>query len=114
MPVSGPETQVILKDVTIYQDAGNPTILEVTNINWYHTGMNIIFILVEERAETIYVPVNRPFYACYAAGQCDHSLYGGFIEAEFDDTLNGSYDIEITVNFPEYNQTCRITKGVTN
>jgi hypothetical protein len=114
MPVSGPVTQVVVTGVTINQDAGNPTILTVNKLNWYHTGMGSTSVNVGQNSESVHVSTNLAFYACYPAGQCDHSYYGGYIEAEFDDVLDGEYSMEITVNFPEYGQTCRVTKGITN
>jgi hypothetical protein len=113
MPVSGPETQVVVTGVTVNQDSDNPTILTVNKLNWYHTGMGSTSVNVGKNSESVHVSTNLTFYACYPAGQCDHSYYGGFIEAEFDGTLDGGYSMEITVNFPEYGQTCRITKGIT-
>jgi hypothetical protein len=114
MPISGPVTQVVVTGVTINQDAGNPTILTVNKLNWYHTGMGSHSVNVGQRSESVYVSTNLTFYACYPAGQCDHSYYGGFIEAEFDAPLDGEYDMQITVNFPEYGQTCTVSRGVTN
>jgi hypothetical protein len=113
MPISGPETQVVLTGVTVNQDSGNPTILTVTKLNWYHPGMGSTSINVNQRAESVHVSTNLAFYACYAAGQCDHSLYGGIIEAEFDGALEGGYDIVVTVNFPEFGQTCTKSGGIT-
>jgi hypothetical protein len=114
MPVSGPVTQVVVTGVTVNQDSDNPTILTVNKLNWYHTGMGNTSVNVGQKSESVHVSTNLTFYACYPAGQCDHSYYGGFIEAEFDGTLDGGYSMEITVNFPEYGQTCRVTKGITN
>lgn len=113
MPTSGPATQVVITGVTINQDSGNPTILTVNKINWYHTGMGNNSVNVGQNAESVHVSTNLAFYACYPVGQCDHSYYGGFIEAEFDGTLDGGYSMEVTVSFPEYGKTCRVTKGVT-
>jgi hypothetical protein len=112
MPLSGPETQVFITEVAIIQNANNPTILTVNKINWYHTGMGSTSIHVGDNSSTVYVSTNLPFYACYAAGQCDHSLYGGFIEVEFDGNPDGEYDLEIMVNFPNLGQTCKVSKGV--
>jgi hypothetical protein len=110
MPLSGPETQVVLTGVTVNQDPGNPTILTVTKLLWYHPGFGTTTIHVGQQSQSVHVSTNLSFFACYAAGQCDTSLYGGIIEAVFDGPPDGEYSLEVTVNFPEYEQTCRATK----
>jgi len=110
IPLSGPETQVVLTGVTVNQDPGNPTILTVTKLLWYHPGFGTTSINVGQQSESVHVSTNLSFFACYAAGQCDTSLYGGIIEAVFDGPPDGEYSLEVTVNFPEYGQTCRATK----
>jgi hypothetical protein len=114
MPTTGPATQVTITNVTINQDGGNPEILTVNKINWYHTGMGSTSVNVNQQSESVSVSTNLSFYACYNAGQCDHSYYGGFIEAEFDDTLAGSYSMQLTINFPNYSQTCTVSKSASN
>jgi hypothetical protein len=110
MPLSGPETQVVLTGVTVNQDSGNPTILTVTKLLWYHPGFGTTSINVGQQSESVHVSTNLSFFACYAVGQCDTSLYGGIIEAVFDGPPDGEYSLEVTVNFPEFGQTCRATK----
>jgi hypothetical protein len=114
MPIEGPTTQVVVTGVTVNQDGGNPNILTVNKINWYHTGMGSTSVSVGQQSESVHVSTNLTFYACYPAGQCDHSYYGGFIEAEFDGTPDGSYSLDITVSFPAYGKTCGASKGITN
>ena len=110
MPLSGPETQVVLSGVTVNQGTGNPTILTVSKLLWYHPGFGTTTINVGQQSESVHVSTNLSFFACYAAGQCDTSLYGGIIEAVFDGPPDGEYSLEVTVNFPEFGQTCRVTK----
>jgi hypothetical protein len=110
IPLSGPETQVVLTGVTVNQDPDNPTILTVTKLLWYHPGFGTTTINVGQQSESVHVSTNLPFFACYAAGQCDTSLYGGIIEAVFDGPPDGGYSLEVTVNFPAFGQTCRATK----
>jgi hypothetical protein len=114
MPVSGPATSVVVTGVTVNQDSGNPSILTVNKINWYHTGMGSTSVNVGQQAESVHVSTNLSFYACYPAGTCDHSYYGGFIEAEFDGTPSGSYNLAISVSFPAYGKSCSASKGISN
>jgi hypothetical protein len=113
LPTTWSDTDVIVTEITIKQDVGNPETLTVNKIKWWHPGMGSTTINVYQRANTISLDTYLPFYACLAAGQCDHSLYGGLIEVEYDDVLDGEYDMDLMVYFPEYNQTCKVGRGVT-
>jgi hypothetical protein len=112
LPMTWPDTDVIVTKITITQDSGNPETLTVNKIKWWHPGMGSTTINVYQTANSVTIETNLPFYACLAAGQCDHSLYGGLIEVEFDSVLKGEYDMKLMVDFPEYNQTCRVGRSV--
>jgi hypothetical protein len=107
------ETKVILKKVTVKQNQANPSILEVVSVEWSHWGMGRTKIDVQEAQAEVTIAQNLEFYACFAEGKCDHSLYGGEIYIDFDSTLSGEYQLIMDIYFPEYDEKCKLDLRIT-
>ncbi len=102
------ETQVILEKVTVKQNQSNPNIFEVVSVDWSHWGMGSTKIDVQELKNEVTITPNLEFYACFAEGKCDHSLYGGEIYVDFDGELSGEYHLFMDVYFPEHDELCKL------
>jgi hypothetical protein len=102
------ETKVILEKVTVKQNQANPSIVEVVSVEWSHWGMGSTKIDVHEAQAEVAINPNLEFYACFAEGRCDHSLYGGEIYIDFDGELSGEYQLIMDIYFPEYDEKCKL------
>lgn len=111
--VGGEETRVVLKKVTVEQDLSNTQILSVNYLDWAHWGMDSKRLSVSGKGSEITLDTDLDFYACYAAGVCDHSLYGGDVYVNFAGALDGTYRLFIEVFLPAYGETCKLDTSVT-
>lgn len=111
--ISGEETEVVLKKVVVEQDQQNAQILTVNYIEWSHWGMDSKRISINEKDDEVMIDTGLDFYDCYAAGKCDHSLYGGDIYVNFEGELDGSYQLFAEVYLPDYGETCKLDTSIT-
>ena len=111
--VGGEETDVILKKVIIKQGQGNPQVFDVSYFEWTHWGIASERILVGLDGNEVTINTDLDFYDCYAAGKCDHSLYGGDIYVNLDGELDGIYQLILEIYLPEYRETCTLDTSIT-
>ena len=111
--IGGEETKVVLKKVVAKQDLQNVETLAVDFMEWSHWGMDTRRIPVNQQEHEIVILTDFDFYACYAAGMCDHSLYGGDIYIHYAGQLDGTYALAVEVFLPNYGETCRLNALIT-